>query len=267
MTLKNHLAYALLVGVFTLSAATVCSAQGESIMQAGRVDHSIYDALLKKYVDEKGLVAYKPWKAKDEATLDGYLAAIGRIDPAQLKDKAERLAYWINVYNALTIKGMLHFYPTKSIRDHVSTFGYSIWKDYKITISGKEYSLDDVEHEILRKMNEPRIHFAIVCASISCPPLLNEAFTSDRIEAQLKERTITFFADPEKFQIDPAKNTVRLSPIMDWYGEDFGNNQRERLDYIKPYIQDAEARAFLDRDKLKVKKLDYDWGINEQTGK
>ena len=118
--------------------------------------------------------------------------------------------------------------------------------------------------QILRKMNEPRIHFAIVCASIGCPPLLDEAFTTDRLERQLTERTITFFSNPDKFRIDPDKNTVRLSPIMDWYKDDFGKNQQDRLDFIKPFIQDADARVFLSRDKLKIENLDYDWGINDQ---
>jgi len=233
-------------------------------MQDGRVDHAFYDTLLKKYVDKEGFVAYQKWKDQDEATLDGYLEAIGQVDPARLKNDGEKLVFWINVYNALTLKAMLHFYPTKSIRDHVKVIGYNIWKDYKLAIHGKDYSLDDMEHQILRKMNEPRIHFAIVCASIGCPPLLDEAFTTARLERQLTERTITFFSNPDKFRIDPDKNTVRLSPIMDWYKDDFGKNQQDRLDFIKPFIQDADARAFLSRDKLKIENLDYDWGINDQ---
>ena len=85
-----------------------------------------------------------------------------------------------------------------------------------------------------------------------------------RLERQLTERTITFFSNPDKFRIDPDKNTVRLSPVMDWYKDDFGKNQQDRLDFIKPFIQDADARAFLSRDKLKIENLDYDWGINDQ---
>ncbi|HCQ00850.1 MAG TPA: hypothetical protein DIT99_09180, partial [Candidatus Latescibacteria bacterium] len=109
--------------------STVCMAQGVSIMQDGRVDHAFYDTLLKKYVDKEGFVAYQKWKDQDEATLDGYLEAIGQVDPARLKNDGEKLVFWINVYNALTLKGMLHFYPTKSIRDHVKVIGYNIWKD------------------------------------------------------------------------------------------------------------------------------------------
>ena len=266
LTMKRNLnrVSVLLASVMMIFTSTVCMAQGVSIMQDGRVDHSVYDALLKKYVDKEGFVAYQKWKDQDEATLDGYLEAIGQVDPARLKNDGEKLVFWINVYNALTLKAMLHFYPTKSIRDHVKIIGYNIWKDYKLTIHDKDYSLDDMEHQILRKMNEPRIHFAIVCASIGCPPLLDEAFTTDRLERQLTERTITFFSDPDKFRIDPDKNTVRLSPIMDWYKDDFGKNQQDRLDFIKPFIQDADARAFLSRDKLKIENLDYDWGINDQ---
>ena len=116
-------------------------------------------------------------------------------------------------------------------------------------------------------MNEPRVHFAIVCASIGCPPLLNEAFSTEHLEAQLTERSITFFADPDKFRVNSGKKTVMLSPILDWYKDDFGKNQRELLDYIKPFIQHADARAFLNQADIKVKYLDYDWGINDQAGR
>jgi hypothetical protein len=214
-------------------------------------------------VDDNGLVAYAAWKQKDEATLEAYLAGIGTVDPDRLSDAPERLAFWINVYNALTIKGILHFYPTKSIRDHVSVLGYNIWKDFRITIDSRSYSLDDIEHRILRKMDEPRIHFAIVCASIGCPRLLNEAYTGNRLEEQLVRNTRAFFADPNKFRIDRTKRTVWMSTILDWYREDFGKNQQDRLMFIKPYISNDKDRDFLDERELKVKYFDYDWNLND----
>ena len=228
------------------------------------VDHTEFDGLLKKYVDDRGMIDYRTWKARDMGALDGYLDMIKAVDPGGLKDRNEVFAFWINTYNALTIRGMLHFYPTTSIKNHVSLLGYSIWKDYKIDIVGKEYSLDDIEHNILRKMDEPLVHFALVCASIGCPPLMRDAFTAEDMDRQLKANTLVFFADPSKFRADPEDNTVWLSPIMDWYKDDFGKNRREVLDYIAPYVPDDAARAVLKRKDVDVDYLHYDWGINEQ---
>lgn len=236
-----------------------------AIVRDGRVDHGLYNRLLKRYVDETGFVDYKTWKTQDENTLNTYLEAVGHVNPAQLRDRRERLAFWINVYNALTIKAILHFYPTKSIRDHVSLLvGYNVWKDFKWTINGQDYSLDEIEHDILRKMGEPRIHFAIVCASIGCPPLRNEAYTGERLEAQLTANTNAFFADPQKFRIDTKARTVYVSPILDWFKEDFGKNQEERLAFIRPYVPEA-VRGFLSGDGWTVRYLDYDWGLNERS--
>ena len=234
-------------------------------MKDGRIDHGMYDILLKRYVDQEGFVAYKQLKEKDETTLTAYLDALGAVDPEQFQDRAERLAFWINAYNALTIQGILHFYPTKSIRDHVSAVKYNIWKDYKMTVNGTAYSLDDIEHKVLRTMDEPRIHFAIVCASIGCPKLLNEAYTSERLEVQLTRSTRDFFANPEKFRIDRGTGTVHQSPIMDWYKEDFGKDQMERLAFIKPFLTNTEDQAFMDTSGLKVQNLNYDWNLNDQS--
>lgn len=237
------------------------------IVADGRVDHSMYDALLKRYVDDRGFVNYRDWKRADEGTLDQYLAAAGRVDPKTLRDKSEQLAFWINVYNALTIKGILKFYPTKSIKDHVSPIGFNIWKDFKITIHSQEYSLDNIEHDVLRKMGEPRIHFAIVCASIGCPRLLNDAYTGERLDGQLTANARDFFANPEKFRIDRDDGTVYLSPIFDWFGEDFGGKDQTRLAFVKRFLANADDQAFLGRSDLSIKYLDYDWNLNDQRRK
>jgi len=251
---------------FILMITVQASAQSEvKIVKNGRIDHSIYDTLLKRYVDQEGFVAYRQLKAQDGARLQAYLDALGDVDPEQLRDRAERLAYWINAYNALTIKGILYFYPTKSIREHVSVIGYNIWKDYKMQVNGTAYSLDDIEHDILRKMGDPRIHFAIVCASVSCPKLLNEPYTGNRLDDQLTRSARDFFSDPKKFRIDRSAGSVHQSPIMDWYKDDFGKNKMERLAFIKPFLSDADDRAFLDSSGLKVKNLDYDWHLNDQS--
>jgi hypothetical protein len=262
----------------------------------GRVDHSAYDALLRRYVDDRGLVDYAAWKAADVPALERYLASMAAVRPDELADRDERLAYWINVYNALTLHGMLHFYPTKSIKDHVSRlWGFHFWKDVRIDVAGEERSLDAIEHEILRKMGEPRIHFAIVCAALGCPKLRNEAYTGTRLETrlptaarggerderdergengeaheegaprgQLDAQAFEFFGDPSKFAIDRKRGTVKFSSILDWFGEDFGGADRAKLDFAARYVRSEEERAFLARSDLDVAYLDYDWGINDR---
>ncbi|MCI0457686.1 MAG: DUF547 domain-containing protein, partial [Gemmataceae bacterium] len=152
------------------------------------VDHSALDTLLQKYVDDRSLVAYAKWKdnAADLKALDQYLTRMGCVDLGKPAPRAAQLAYWINVYNALTIRGILREYPTTSIRNHTAKVsGYNIWKDLVLWVDGKNYSLDNIEHQILRKMGEPRIHFAIVCASVGCPPLANRAYTAKDLHSQL----------------------------------------------------------------------------------
>jgi hypothetical protein len=235
-------------------------------VKEGRVDHAALDALLRKYVDERGLVDYSAWKAGDRPALERYLAAMGAVNSGELADQNERLAYWINVYNALTLHGMLHFYPTKSIKDHVSRFwGFNFWDDVRIEVAGKERSLNQIEHDILRKMGEPRIHVAIVCASIGCPRLRNEAYAGPRLDSQLEDNAWEFFNHPEKFRIDRADKVVHLSSIFKWFGDDFGGTDRSKLDFAARYLVRDENRAFLKRDDLAVKYLDYDWGINDQA--
>jgi hypothetical protein len=228
------------------------------------VDHSEFDRLLRTYVDEGGLVDYKAWKAHDEETLRNYMQSLSKVDPGRL-GRSERLAFWINSYNALTIQGILEFYPVKSIKDKVSrVLGFNIWDDYPMTVYGKPYSLNDIEHNILRKMGEPRIHFAIVCASVGCPKLRNEAYTAGDLDSQLQDNARDFFARPRNFRIDKRRNTVYLSSILDWFGADFGGADGAKLDFAGKYLSKEEDKEFLRSGKPKVKYLDYDWSLNEQ---
>lgn len=259
-----YLIFISFINVLLVAPTPTIAEQGVSPVGQDRVDHTRFDTLLKRYVTSDGLVAYKQWKADDENALDAYLHAMGEVHPDGLADTAEKLAFWINVYNALTIKAILHFYPIKSIKDRVGAT-YSIWKDYKIPIAGVSYSLDTIEHKILRKMDEPRIHFAIVCASYGCPPLRNEAYTGDRLDEQLTDNSRTFFSSPDRFRIDTARKTIYLSAILDWYKGDFGKDQRTLLEAIKPYVSDTEAHALLEQDGLRIKYADYDWRLNDQT--
>lgn len=232
-----------------------------------RVDHTTWDVLLKKYVDASGMVNYQAWKASasDVQLLDQYLNHLSSASLTGQTSAPMKLAFWINAYNAVTIKGILREYPTTSIRNHTAKlFGYNIWKDLQLIVEGKPYSLDQMEHDVLRKMGEPQIHFAIVCASIGCPRLLNEAYVPARIDEQMTVNAKAFFGDPTKFRFDANRNLISLSPILEWFGEDFGNNTAEQLRRIAPYVP-AAAREFVTRGTANIDYLDYDWNLNDQA--
>lgn len=239
-----------------------------------QIDPRNWDALLRMYVDEKGNVNYAAWKqsATDVQTLDAFLSHLSTANPSAPAKPAARLAFWINAYNAVTIKGILREYPTSSIRNHTAKLlGYNIWKDLLLTVGGKPYSLDQMEHEVLRKMGEPRIHAAIVCASRSCPRLLAEAYTAERLDEQLTLNTKVFFANPGNFRYDPTRRTFQLSSILEWFAEDFGSDQAAQLRTISPYLPSRDAYDAAIANSVSVSYLDYDWGLNDQetvaTGK
>ncbi len=230
-------------------------------------DHTPYDRLLRKYVDEDGMVDYKSWKGSptDWGGLRRYLGGMARVNPALRASRAGRLAFWINAYNALTIHGILHFYPTSSIRNHTSRlFGYNIWDDLLLRVGSRKYSLNNVEHDILRKLGEPRIHFAIVCASKGCPRLLNEAYTRDGLEQQLDGNARDFFSRRRNFYVDYRSNTVYVSSILKWFQEDFGPTPLEAVRSVAPYMP-PRAAQFVRSHRFRVRYLPYDWSLNEQS--
>lgn len=233
------------------------------------VDHSEYDRLLKTYVDRDGYVDYKKWHAtsSDRKALQSYLAGLSQASHSKPATKPAQLVFWINAYNAVTLEGILREYPTKSIRDHTSVIGgYNIWKDLPLLVGNRTYNLDSIEHKVLRKMKEPRIHFAIVCASIGCPRLLNEAYTADQLEKQLTKNTTDFFSRSQNLQADSQSSTLRLSAILDWFGKDFGSTQTQRLNYLKPYFPD-DAQSLASKRTVRVKYLKYDWTLNDTRNK
>ena len=217
--------------------------------QTHKVDHSIWDQLLKNYVADNGKVNYKGFK-QDAKLLNDYIDYLATKIPSENWSKQEKLAYFINVYNANTIKLIIDNYPTKSIKDIKNP-----WSKNRIKIGEEDFSLEDIEHKILRKMNEPRIHFAINCASASCPKLLNMAYTADNIETLLEKATKDFISDFDKNKI--SKENVQLSKIFDWYKKDFTKNG-SLIDYINQY-----SKVKIDSD-AKIFYLEYDWNLNEQ---
>lgn len=231
------------------------------------IDHSAFDKLLKKYVDDDGYVDYKRWKASkaDRAALQSYLDQLSRGSRAQPATKDAKLAFWINAYNAVTIEGILREYPTTSIRNHTAKlFGYNIWSDLPLRIGDGQFSLEQIEHKILRKMKEPRIHFAIVCASVGCPRLRNEAYTAKRIQQQLADNARDFFSRSSNFRAHPQQKRIEMSAILDWFGEDFGSTQAQRMKYLAPYLP-AGAKSLALAPSTTIEYIDYDWSLNDQA--
>ncbi len=233
-----------------------------------QIDHAEWDALLRKYCDAKGMVDYVAWHrtGPDRQRLETYLARLSAADPKRTAAGAAKMAFWINAYNAVTIHGILREYPTTSIRNHTAKiFGYNIWDDLLLPVGDRTYSLNQMEHDVLRKMGDPRIHFAIVCASIGCPPLLNGAYLPQELDKQLTTNAKRFFADREKFRYDAAKKTMQLSPILKWFAEDFGADRAAQLRTIGPFLPDQSARALAASGEASVSYLDYDWSLNDQA--
>ncbi len=212
-----------------------------------RANHEIWNKLLKKNVSPAGKVNYKGFKS-DKTELDSYLSLLKSNSPKSNWSKNEKLAYWINVYNAFTVKLIVDNYPLKSITDLEKP-----WDKKWIEIDGKSYSLGEVENNILRKMGESRIHFAINCASVSCPQLLNEAFTADQLDAQLKLVTKNFFNDQTKNKL--TDGDLKVSKLFEWYAADFSNGN------IVAYINKYSGKTF--NTDSKVSYLEYNWNLNE----
>lgn len=233
----------------------------------GAIDHSSWNQLLTKYVDEAGGVNYSAWKAsqEDSAALDQYINQLSAASLTKPATRENQMAYWINAYNAVTIKGILQEYPTSSIRNFTDeNGGYNVWKNLLLNIGGRQISLEGIEHKALRPMGDPRIHFAIVCASKGCPRLLNEAYVGETLNEQMDRNEAQFFSLPENFQYDAQTRSMKLSTIMKWYGSDFGADQATQLRSLAKYLPTPEAQAAANANAVNISYLDYSWDLNEQ---
>jgi len=214
---------------------------------------STFNDLLQKHVDEKGNVDYKAFK-KDEVTLDAYLNFLKKANTSFDSDNAEK-AFWINVYNAYTVKIILSNYPLKSITN-IKEDGKTAWKTPFVKVGGKTYTLDHVEHEILRKkFKDPRIHVGVNCASGSCPKLANFAFTAENVDTALESLMKEFINDSTRNKL--KKNSLQISEIFNWFKGDFTTNGSV-IDYINKYSNIKISK------KAKVKYLPYDWSLNSK---
>ncbi|MFY0600399.1 MAG: DUF547 domain-containing protein [Cyclobacteriaceae bacterium] len=223
------------------------------------ISHEIFDQLLKKYVDEKGLVDYSGLLLEKEE-LGKYLNLIsGNAPNDDTWSKEAQLAYWINAYNAFTISLILDHYPLESIKDIGSSiqvpFINTPWDIKFLKIAGEEYDLNNIEHNILRKKwEEPRIHFAINCASLSCPKLRAEAYTEEKLETQLAEQAVAFINDDFRNEINQEK--VEISKIFKWFSGDF----KKKTDLIGFLNQYSNIQISSDAE---IDYKDYRWALND----
>jgi hypothetical protein len=219
-------------------------------------------------VDGHGRVDYAAWKAGDADGLAGWLSR----QDAHPQGRQEALAHWINLYNAFTIQAVLQRYPIASIRPRL--LGAPNWLGFLRFFSRREHrlgeraiSLGEIENGILRPLGDPRIHFAIVCASIGCPLLRNEAYTPERVEAQLDDDARRFIHNPAKVRYDAAANVLFCSPIFRWYRSDFEAVAPSLAAYILPRLATLPTAAPPDpsRPEPRLRFLPYDWSLNQRT--
>lgn len=248
------LVISIFLGASLLTSCAVKKAQSNSTP----ITHELWDTLVKQNVNEKGDVNYKGFIA-DSVKFNKYLALLKDNHPNDKQwSEDERLAYWINAYNAFTVKLIVDSYPVESIKDIKNgiPFVNTVWDIKFIEIEGNTYDLNNLEHGIARKrFSDPRIHAAFNCASFSCPRLRNEAFTAARLDEQLDDQMRYFINNPDKNKLDP--NNPKLSKLFKWYGGDFRATGMSVVEFINQYAE------------IKINKgaskgyLDYSWKLNK----
>lgn len=233
-------------------------------------DHSSFDALLHAHV-RNGMVEYDAFAASPEFA--GYLRRLAAFDPATLS-QSDQIAFWIDAYNAYTIQLIDEHHERESIRNIDKSLGfirgYGPWKEKLAVVGGHAYGLDEIEQDILRRRyREPRIHFALVCAAMGCPPLRSEAYVGHRLDAQLDDQARVFLLEsPAKNRVEVATRTVYLSPILVQfrdYIKDFGGSEASVGRFVARYYPSGPARDLLECGQFTVKKTDYDWTLNSQA--
>lgn len=247
--------------------------------------HAAWSALLKKHVvliadGKASQVKYADF-ARDRPALKAYLDTLSKVTDAEFKgwSKPQQMAFLINAYNAFTIEKILTRYPDlKSIRDFGNVIG-NPWKDKFFTLLGKETALDQIEHEMLRAKGvyaEPRVHFAVNCASIGCPMLREEAYVAERLDAQLDEQTRRFLADRSRNRYNEQSGQLEVSKIFDWFKEDWqsgyrgisagaqpiGSREQFFAAYAKQLSDKPDAQRAIAEQKAAIGFLDYDWALN-----
>jgi hypothetical protein len=252
---------------------------------AETLSYNDYGAALQEFVNQEGMVNYRGLKANPQK-LKEFLQALAQVLPEDYQgwQTSQQIAFWINAYNSLTLKAIIDHYPIKASWFRSLKFPRNsirqipgVWKELRFPVMGRQMTLDEIEHATLRQQfNEPRIHMALVCAAMGCPPLRNEPFTGEKLNQQLNDQTRRFLADPQKFRIDRDQGRVYLSPIFKWFGQDFVKtygatewfsrftpNERAVLNFIQNYLPRKE-QEYLFQGDYSLSYLGYDWSLNEQ---
>lgn len=232
------------------------------------IDHSVWDGLLKNYLQIRhdGLVVvdYAKFHASGRDALASYVSSLQSV-PVSTLNRNEQYAYWVNLYNALTVKVVLDHYPVSSIRDidiSPGLFANGPWGAPLATVEGEPVSLDDIEHRILRPIwKDPRTHYAVNCASISCPNLQSEAFTAENTEATL-DRAARAYVNSAR-GVYARNGKLLVSSIYDWFQEDFGGSERAVIEHLKTYAYKPLERRLAEFQR--IDDDDYDWGLNDTS--
>lgn len=230
------------------------------------IDHHLFQEFLSHYVitdkNDVNLVNYKKVTTQDRALLENYLIKLSQVRIDQYNCN-EQLAFWINLYNALTIKTILDHYPVKSILDiNISSglFNKGPWDAKLITVENEKLSLNDIEHRIIRPIwNDPRTHYALNCASYSCPNLNKEPYTAKHLKIALNQAASTYINSSRGVSINNKQLTV--SKIYDWYQTDFGHNEQAVILHLAQYAHPKIKEQILDFHK--IDHYTYDWALNE----
>jgi len=225
-----------------------------------------WNQMLHHYVDEQGRVNYAAWKGEAAGELQHWLSQLSSVNLQDYPDLNQQLTLWINLYNALVIDQVLQKYPILTIRPQV--LGIPNWIAFfqffsrPIYLLGDlQYSLNTLEHSILRpQFQDPRIHFALVCAAVGCPLLRNEAYQMERIQIQLNEDATRFINNPAKVRFDDRTQTLYCSKIFKWYQQDFLKVATSISAYVKPFLSPAIPLS----DFTPIRYLDYDWSLNQR---
>lgn len=264
----------LMSGAVALAASTARAAPAADLWEkwaafdaasTRSVDHAAWDGFLKTYVkarpDGLNRVDYGAVTGADKAVLSGYLAWLSATPVANL-NRAEQQAFWINLYNALTVKVVLDHFPVASIMDisiSPGLFSKGPWGKKLIAVDGEPVSLDDIEHRILRPIwKDPRQHYAVNCASVGCPDLIARAYRPDDMDAVLTANARAYINSSRGVRIDGGKLVV--SKIYDWFQADFGGNETGVLDHLRKYA-DGSTKAALEQARG-IDDYDYDWRLN-----
>lgn len=225
--------------------------------------HAGLAKVLSTFVQD-GFVDYRSLKASPTALSD-YLDDVAKVGREEFEvwKEPDRLAFLINVYNATTLQLIIDHYPVKGIRSIGGLFS-SPWRLKVVHMWGETFTLDELEHELIRpQYREPRVHYALVCAARSCPPLRHEPYQGSRLENQLQDQGRIFLSTPEKNRVDQKSEILWLSPIFKWFESDFTRGKITLKQYILPQLN-AEDRPLVASKAFRIKYTDYDWSLNEQ---